>query len=387
MRNPATLWATVLLMSASLAAQDGVHYAMVTGDKVRVRGGPADLHAVLGLMKKGTTVKVVGADDDWRRVEIPGGLPVWVHSGKGDKKYLREPSPGEGVVLVNDLMIRGAANTDYPPIGRLSAGARVVVLDKTEQWARLLSPAGTKTWIHGAFLKRVDDQAASEKTWAADHVRSRRLILESGALSRQLAARDAEEKIRADKARGAFASYDVERAKPWDQRDTKLLRVSLAQVQSEAPAGHPDRIRAESLIQTLDHWDRTSKELVAAKSRFAEAEAEAQAAETRYAGSLEELREAKKRMAAAPEKGAEPKSRYRASGHVGRALPISGIGNSPFYALTRGGKTIFYLESHRYDLGDFEGKLIGVLVSDEPDRRPDVSARVLRVKRIEILDG
>ena len=55
-------------------AQGDTYLATVSGDKVRLRGGPADFHAVLEELSRGTPVRVVAAEGDWKRVEVPGGF-------------------------------------------------------------------------------------------------------------------------------------------------------------------------------------------------------------------------------------------------------------------------------------------------------------------------
>ena len=117
-----------VVVVAAVGAQTDPYLATVSGDKVRLRGGPADFHAVLAQMKKGTPVRVVGSEGDWNCVEVPGGFEVFVSLGRTGRPYLDVSSPGEGVVTVDDLMIRGSASADYPPIGRLGTGDRVVEL-------------------------------------------------------------------------------------------------------------------------------------------------------------------------------------------------------------------------------------------------------------------
>jgi uncharacterized protein YgiM (DUF1202 family) len=379
-------WAAVLLIVGCLGAQEGTpSYAEVTGDRVRVRGGPADFHAVVGSMRAGTIVRVVGSEGDWTRVEIPGGFPVYVSLGQADKPYLREPDVGEGIVLVNDLMVRGTPDLDFPPIGRLSASDRVVILSKTEGWAQLLSPEGTTSYLHGSFLKPVDDPIAAAATWTQRHQEARRALLGAGELSKDLVTREAVREKRAATAREAFAAYDAERTKPWAQRDVASVRRSLSKVIEESPEGSADRVRAEALVSTVDEWERAGSALAGARDEFEEAARDARLAEERYAGTLKTLRAQVEKLSTSSETEA-PKGPYRTKGYVRRVLPVPGIFSGPGYDLHMGGTRLFYLRSPRYALSEFEGKLVEIVSDKGPESVGPAQGRMLEVTRIEILD-
>jgi hypothetical protein len=58
----------------------------------------------------------------------------------------------------------------------------------------------------------------------------------------------------------------------------------------------------------------------------------------------------------------------------------------PAYAIWKGGKRAFYLESDRYDYSEYQGKLVGILEADGPMERTGLGFRVYRVVRLEILE-
>lgn len=377
-----TAWMLVVL--CSVAAGQGSFMGTVQGDKVRVRGGPADFHVVLGYVKRGTPVRVVGSDGDWKKVEVPGGFPVFVSMGKKDRPYLQEGQPGEGLVLVNDLMIRGTASTDFPPIGRLRVGDRVVILGKTAGWARLASPSGSEAWIHGKYVARASDQRATQAAWTAQHEASRRALLETGENSKALLARRAEQEARRKTTEAAFERFQTELEKPWDQRDVEGVRSALAQVRDAHGENDVNRLRAVSMLSTVDEWERAGGELRRARARLAEAQRAAADADARFQKDMNAIKGELDRKA---REAAAPKAPPPARGTVARVFPVEGLRRGPAWGIAIGRKHIYRLAGDRYDWADYEGKLIVVLQSDEAPKQSGVSEPILNVRRIEILDG
>ena len=366
-------------------AQGDAYLATVSGDKVRLRGGPADFHAVLEELSRGTPVRVVAAEGDWKRVEVPGGFEVFVAVGKKGRPYIDTSKPGAGVVLVNDLMIRGTPTTDFPPVGRLSAGERVVVLETKEGWARLLSPASARSWIHGKFVARADDQAVALNAFNAQHEAKRQELLAAGAASREFLRREKEEGERRERVRDAIARFEEERAKAWDQRDVPGTRAALLKLRDGLPEDDGDRVRIVAMLKSLNDWEGAASDLRNARQRLDAAKKEAEEAEKTYARNLRDLKEeveSDARTAASP-----PASRYSARGHVQRMFPVEGIRRSSIWAVTLGDRPSFYLEGDRYDWAEYEGKLIGVLEAGPPEKVSGLNVRVIKVSKIEILDG
>lgn len=375
----------LVIVCSAVVAQSDPYLATVSGNKVRLRGGPADFHAVLDEMAKGTPVRVVGVEGDWKRVEVPGGFDVFVALGKKDRKYLDTSKAGEGIVLVDDLMIRGTASTDFPPIGRLNSGDRVVVLDTKNGWARLLSPSAARSWIHSKYVAKAEDQTATLAAFNSKHDANRQALLAAGAASRELLQREQHEREIREKVRAAFARYDAEQAKAWDERDVAGTRAALVAVRDGLPEGDGDRVRAAAMLKSLDDWEGAATALKDARKRFETAQREAEEANKNYGRSLRDLN--KKMEADANKRTAPPPSRYRAQGHVQRVFPVDGLRRKPTWAVSSGNRPIFYLGGDRYDWSEYEGKLIGILRSEAPEKRFGLDARVLKVSRIEILDG
>ena len=80
-------------------------------------------------------------------------------------------------------------------------------------------------------------------------------------------------------------------------------------------------------------------------------------------------------------------SRYMARGHVQRMFPVDALRSGPTWAVTAGDRPTFYLDGDRYNWAEYEGKLIGVLQAEPPETRLGLNVRVIKVSKIEILDG
>lgn len=377
------------LLVASVTAQEEAgdtgsapFFAEVSGPRVRVRGNAGDVHVILDELEAGTPVKVLGREGDWYRVEIPGGLNVYCARRQGEREYVKLQAPGKGLVVVNDLMIRGTPSTEYLPLGRLSAGERVVVLEEVGDWLKLLAPDRVDGYMHADYVTRSEDQEAAGKSFRERHRSARRAMLEAGTASKSLVKAEKAEAARRAAARSAFKAYEDEQEKALGQRDPEGLRSELQEVREAAPEGHPDRARAEALLATLEEWEQLQAAWEELKKHREEVQAETS---KRYGEELAALRrhldaEAKRRRE-------EAQGPYVANGWVREADPVSGmVYQGQRFALYRDSRQREYiLRSDRYDLSDYSGMLVGILEAGPPREMADAPVPMLEVKRLEIL--
>lgn len=66
-----------------------------------------------------------------------------------------------GIVTASQLNVRGGPSTGEPIRGQLPRGSRVEVLDISGGWYRIRSDAGPEGFVHGSFLKILDDEPAA----------------------------------------------------------------------------------------------------------------------------------------------------------------------------------------------------------------------------------
>ena len=373
--------------SSGITAQDATptnpfpFYGTVSGNNVRLRGGPGDFNAVLSMMEEGTIVRVNALEEPWYEIEIPGGLALYVCGSEGERVYVAEESPGRGVVRASNLHVRGTQGTEHPPLGKLDSGDRVVILDGKDNWFRIMAPPGTKAFVHKDFVKPAADQKVAKALFAMKHVDAARRLMETGASSKQMLAAEAKTAVRKKEAEKTFKKYESEGGKGAGTRDIAGVRKDLMRVRDATPKNDPDRARAQALIDTLEEWARLKKDHLELERKRRQVEQEAN---VRYSKEMEDLKRYVKEQREKEAGGNRVDKRI--NGWVRRIFPVKGIQNPiSNFAVYRGNERQYLLVSDRYDLADFTDKLVVVLDAEEPEKRAGSELRVVRVNKLEIL--
>jgi hypothetical protein len=363
------------------------YFGQVTSSRVRVRGGPGDFHSEVVRLDQGSTVRVRSRKGEWLEVEVPGGLPLWVAMKMGDKEFVRADGKGDGVVVVNDLQIRGTANTNEPSLGELRAGDRVLILSMTGEWAHVLLPTDHAGYIFHNLVKPAADQAAAETAFKARDEAARMEWIKHGEVSQVAEKERVEVKAKQERVAAALDRYEAERKKDVLDRDAASLKTSLEEiVNGTSDKNSPERIRAQSALDAVKTWEQDAKARRDARAAIEEAERKAKAAELTYQKDLEELRRRKELEASQRDRNKSP---YLTTGWVRLAPPLTNVidKKTPRYAIHRGSHREYYLVSDRYDLAEFANKLVGILEWDPPEEVPGAPIRVVRVKKLEVLPG
>jgi uncharacterized protein YgiM (DUF1202 family) len=362
-------------------------YGQVTSSRVRVRGGPGDFHSEVVRLDQGSVVRVTERKGDWLEVQVPGGLPLWVAMKSGDKEYVRRNAQGAGVVVVNDLQIRGTPSTDEPPLGELKAGEQVLILSVNGDWAHVLMPTEHAGFIFHNLVKQASDQGTSAAAFKDRDEAARMEWIKQGELSAVAEKERVVVKARQERVAAALERYESERKKDLLDRDSEGLRTSLEEVVKATPDPEaPERVRAQAALDAVKAWEQDAKARKDARAAIEEAERKAKAAQITYQKDLEELRKRKELEAAQRDKNRSP---YLTTGWVRLAPPLVNIidRKTPRYAIHRGSHREYYLVSDKYDLSDFANKLVGILEWDPPESVPGAEIRVVRVKKLEVLPG
>ncbi len=113
---------------------------------------------VLVKLDPGTPVNVVHQNVPWSRVQIPGGLVVWVH-----KDFVTMDGQ-TAVVQTSRLRARPMPSTagNSHPVGKLKKDQRLPVLDRKDDWLKVLAPEDLGAWVPTKELKIY---AATPKDW------------------------------------------------------------------------------------------------------------------------------------------------------------------------------------------------------------------------------
>lgn len=140
-------------------AQDAApRSARVAADGATVRAFFDAKSTALAELAAGTPLLVVEVREPWARVQVPGGLDVWVH---GD--YVAW-SGSDGKIARANVNARPLPSTEPPslPVGRFAAGAAVVRVGHEGEWFRVRAPEALGAWVP---LERIALLGAEPADW------------------------------------------------------------------------------------------------------------------------------------------------------------------------------------------------------------------------------
>lgn len=362
------------------AATQETGFGVITGNSVRLRGGPGDSYAEIQRKNRGDLVRIVGRSGDWVEVQVPGGFPAYVKKGSSSQPYLEIKAPGEALVLVDRLQLRPLPTTDQISIGVLKPNQILVLLNEVKgDWYRVVAPRTETLFVYNTFVKLGDDQSVLKDDYARVAAMESNNLLKDGVLSRKAMKRWAEVEKWQKRLEAADAKLvKTESAKP----DTKLLsdlRAEYGVIASGAPKGCEVVARAEGRTAQLDRRLEMASVIEKANTRIKELEQQSKKTDSDYEKALAAYR------SEAQTRPATPKSRFLAFG-IGnlRKDILSEFKDYTVYTLTKGGKRLHFLVSDRYDLDHYLNKTIGV-VESEVITDDGEGPRTIRVTRIEVL--
>jgi len=138
--------------------------AVVKASMLNVRAGPGTSSDIVGRVKQGDKLPIIGSSNGWCKVKLPGGGTGWVAGWLVDVKAISHPRQvpvtGEAVVYASDVNVRGGPGTDHQVVTRVSRGERVNILEKAGEWYKVQLSRGVVGWIAG-WLVQVDTASAS----------------------------------------------------------------------------------------------------------------------------------------------------------------------------------------------------------------------------------
>lgn len=159
--------ATASLLFAPLAAppqQPNNCARTVAGRAVTVRSFFKDTMPAVAELAPSTPVKIVEERAPWSRVQVPGGLLVYVH-----QNYLTRE--GEtGTINASNVRARPLPS-DAPesyPVGLFVKGDKVQVLGMNGPWYQVVAPESLSGWVESKDLQPIGAPPSSwEQEWAA----------------------------------------------------------------------------------------------------------------------------------------------------------------------------------------------------------------------------
>ncbi len=138
--------------------------ATTTDTGVNVRQGPGASYPSLGKLGRGVTLDLIGRQAGWFKVQSAAGMVGWVTAdflAMADGVAARVPVASEtqaaasgSVATVSEARtnLRRGPGTDYDLVARLSAGDRVTLVARHDDWFRIQTANGTTGWVSGDLI-------------------------------------------------------------------------------------------------------------------------------------------------------------------------------------------------------------------------------------------
>jgi SH3-like domain-containing protein len=155
-----TLTALLSLIPAQSQTQEPQAAVVAADQTAEIRPFYDRKTPVLIKLEAGTPVKVVHQNVPWSRVQVPGGLVVWVH-----KDFVKIDGT-VAVVQTSRLRARPMPSTaaSSHPVGKLKQDQRLPVLDRKDDWLKVLAPEDLGAWVPSKELTIYD---STPKDWDA----------------------------------------------------------------------------------------------------------------------------------------------------------------------------------------------------------------------------
>ncbi len=169
------VWDLVLRVVPGFAFALGIHadtVAIVTGDRVNLRGRPTLSSEVVTQVLEGETLVVLdslslspsrrGEVVQWHKIRLPEDTPVWVHAGFIDRT--------NRTVTASRLNVRAGPGDRYSVLGHLAKGESVHEIRIVDDWMEIEPPSGTYAYIAAAFAALQPATVSAARPQRADAV-------------------------------------------------------------------------------------------------------------------------------------------------------------------------------------------------------------------------
>jgi len=157
MKGNSRIAGAALLLAAWLgspaSAEDS---AVVTRDRVNVRGQPTMFAEVITQLRKDETVVVLeeiklarpraGEPAEWARIQMPSNTPVWINATFVD--------PISKTVKARRLNLRAGPGENYSVVGWLIKDAEVKEIRVVDDWMEIEAPTNAYAFVACEFLEK-----------------------------------------------------------------------------------------------------------------------------------------------------------------------------------------------------------------------------------------
>ncbi|MCC5846262.1 MAG: SH3 domain-containing protein [Verrucomicrobia bacterium] len=147
-------WMCLGLAGEAEAAADVPTFdVMVVADRVNLRNAGSLDSDVVGQVNYGDMLTGLELEEEWVRIRPPQGMAVWVHGG-----LLFE----DREVRARVLNMRSGPGTQFDVLGQLERMDPVTVVERYDEWRRIVPTDAVQVWIFRELLQVMDPPEAEE---------------------------------------------------------------------------------------------------------------------------------------------------------------------------------------------------------------------------------
>jgi uncharacterized protein YgiM (DUF1202 family) len=311
----------------------------VVGDSVSVRSTNSINGYRLALVFKGDKLKVLGEQDGWYKVELPTEFTMWV-----SKDFVSVAADKTGKVTGDNVRARSGAGTQFHAIGNLDRGRKVDVVDEKEGWVQCKFVAGDTGFVARQFVKLAGEEAPKP----AEGVKPPEEGVVQPPKPPQTEAEKAAEKTVVDTFNKAEEIYKQEVTKPsimdWKLDEAEALFAAVLE-KTKSPGLTAKAKSRLSVIELAKKYQEAAKPAAEAK-RLLEAREK----------QIEEEAAMKRKLA--EERSRPAPVDYLAAGTIEKLA--SGWLQPATHKLVKDNRIVYLLYSENVDLGQCEGKTVGI---------------------------
>ncbi|WKB36229.1 SH3 domain-containing protein [Terrilactibacillus sp. S3-3] len=155
--------------SKQAADLNTLYTGTVTADYLNVRKSASASSAVLGALKKGSSVSVVGTSGNWLKIKYKSGYAYVSGSYVKKASSAAKPSSAKqaanlntytGTVTADYLNVRKAASASSTILGSLKEGSSVSVVGTSGNWLKVKYKSGY-AYVSGSYVKKASASSGS----------------------------------------------------------------------------------------------------------------------------------------------------------------------------------------------------------------------------------
>ncbi len=139
----------------------GFDIRRINRSNVQLQSLPLGNGTPLFTISKDTLVNVVGINNDWAKVSIPGGLPVWINDS------VIEIINRKAKVIENQVQVADKPSVESvrPQMGELWEGIEMEIVDLNGRWLRVLAPQHISAWLPLGHMNLTTPSIELDEEW------------------------------------------------------------------------------------------------------------------------------------------------------------------------------------------------------------------------------